>query len=312
MHRLSTTEDYHRGDLTTLGWEVTVCNALHPANTALRRILREDRSFGYLLYGHLRRFVPVDEIVRVIEIGGGYGYLMKDFLEGNGKLEACMLDISPVLLARQKETLRGYRASFREEDFLKTDPSFLEGFELAVMNENLGDFPTLVDMDKSALTDPPEEADPHVSEVIRLFRAYHLEMPPGDTPFPVNTGAMDALEKLCQAKIPFIYVGEHSCEAEAPLRLQPLLRFDSRGVPERISLKGHDEYTIKFSYLQQIGEALGYRTVRGHFADFIPFDVTEEVSRALATQGRWSDEAEMICHFVEDLYKYEYLILTRR
>ena len=59
-----------------------------------------------------------------------------------------MLDISPFLLRQQKETLKEHRVAYREEDFLETDTAFLREFDMAILNENLGDFPTLVNLDQ--------------------------------------------------------------------------------------------------------------------------------------------------------------------
>ena len=73
-----------------------------------------------------------------------------------------------------------------------------------------------------------------------------------DETFNVNIGAIEAVGKLCNAGIPYIYVGEHSCEASVPEGLRSVIRIESTGNPERISLAGHDEYTIKFSYLEKV------------------------------------------------------------
>ncbi len=73
---------------------------------------------------------------------------MKGFLDSNNVLEPCMLDISPYLMEKQKETLKDHLVSYRLEDFLETEPAFLKGFDLAIMNENLGDFPTLVNISR--------------------------------------------------------------------------------------------------------------------------------------------------------------------
>ena len=111
--------------------------------------------------------------------------------------------------------------------------------------------------------------------------------------------------------IPYIFLGEHSCEAIVPEILLLLVHIESTGIPEKISLMGHDEYSIKLSYLQRIAEAFGYTSFRGPFADFIPFTLTEQVRYALASQGRGRDDDEIICQFIEDLYKYEYLVLIK-
>ena len=309
-YTLNSTKSYHTGSLKSLGCELTVCNALYPEGTPVRKLLFRNDSFGHLLYDYLGQFFPMEKVSKVLEIGGGYGYLMKDFLDRNGSLKACMLDISPFLLGKQQETLKEYALDFRQEDFLETDPIFLKGFDLAILNENLGDFPSLVNLSQDVFGSSSENADPVLQWAAGFFKKYNFERPRDDT-FNVNVGAIETLEKLCSSGIPYIYLGEHSCEASVPEELRSLIRIESTGNPERISLAGHDEYTIKFSYLQQIAALQGYKSIRGPFADFIPFTLSDEARYALTYGGHYSDEAEMICHFVEDLYKYEYLILIK-
>jgi len=309
-YTINSTKEYHLNQLNTLGWELTICNALYPEGSSLRKCLKNNDSYGHLLYDYLNRQVPMDDIKRVIEIGGGYGYLMKDFLDRNESLEVSMVDISPFLLQKQKETLVGYNVSYREGDFLDLDPAMLAGFDLAVLNENLGDFPTLTNLSCDIFQSAPETIDSNLKRVQYVFERYSFDRPKEET-FNLNIGAIDALEKLCASGIPYIYLGEHSCEAAVPEALRPLVNIESTGDPERISLMGHDEYSIKFSYLQQIAHVFNYASIRGSFADYIPFDVTEELRFIMASQGRYKDEDEVICQFIEDLYKYEYLILMK-
>jgi len=308
---LNSTKAYHEGQLNTLGWELTVCNALYPEGTPLRKLLVRNESFGRLLYGYLSKFVPMSNVSRVLEVGGGYGYLMKDFLEKHCSLKACMLDISAVLLGKQMETLKGYSVDFREEDFLESQIGDLSGFDLAIMNENLGDFPSLINLSTEIFNGQVDENDPVLKWVKELFEKYDLGQPQGET-FNLNIGAIEAVEKLCSAKIPYFYIGEHSCEDFVPEGLRSVIHVESTGNPERISLAGHDEYTIKFSYLEKVGAFHGYTAIRGPFADFIPVTLTDEARYALIYGGHYSDEAEMISQFVEDLYKYEYLILIKQ
>lgn len=245
-----------------------------------------------------------------MEVGGGYGYLMKDFLDRDNSLQPCMLDISPFLLQKQKETLSQHNVSYREEDLLETDPSILTGFDLAILNENLGDFPTLTNLNQIIFQLSSDITDPIMLTTFSLFEKYDLELPEGEG-FNLNIGAIQALEKLCGSGIQYIYLGEHSCEAIVPEALRPFIRIESTGNPEKISLMGHDEYSIKFSHLKQVAHALNYTSICGSFADFIHIDFTEDLRFIMASQGRFSDEGEMICQFVEDLYKYEYLILIK-
>jgi hypothetical protein len=311
MHyTLNSTRAYHVNQLSTLGWELTVCNALYQDGTAVRKILSRSDSYGHLLYDYLDLFLPMGQIRRVIEVGGGYGYLMKDFLDRNRSLEPCMLDISPFLLQKQKEILGEHHVSYREDDFLESDPAVLNAFDLAVMNENLGDFPTLVNLSQDVFRSFPEADDPELGKAIRLFAQYEFDPPKGKT-FNLNVGAIAAVEKLCAAGIPYIFLGEHSCEAVVPEALGSLVRIESSGLPERITLMGHDEYSIKFSYLEQVALAFNYSAIRGPFADYVTVDLTEKVRQALSSRRRSGDEDEIISQFVEDLYKYEYLILTK-
>jgi len=308
---LNNTKAYHTDQLNTLGWELTVCNALYPEKTPIRRILTRNDSYGHLLYEYLNRFVPMKNIRKIIEIGGGCGYLMKDFLDCDRSLEPCMLDISPYLLHKQKETLGEHRAVYREEDFLETDKAFLSEFDLAISNENIGDFPTLVNLDQEIFQLSSETTSYELAQAIYFFEQYKLDWPLSET-FHFNLGALQALEKLCASGIPYIFLGEHSCEAIVPDTLRSVIHIQSTGTPEKISLKGHDEYSIQFSYLQRIAEAFGYTSFRGPFADFIPFTLTEQVRCALVSQGRSGDDDEIICQFIEDLYKYEYLVLIKQ
>jgi len=75
-------------------------------------------------------------VKKILEIGGGYGYLMKDFLQcvNNDGLEISMLDISPYLLEKQKETLTKFPVVFNNEDFLETDSAYLSTFDLVILN----------------------------------------------------------------------------------------------------------------------------------------------------------------------------------
>jgi hypothetical protein len=311
-YKLNTTKSYHVSGLETLGWELTMCNALYPRGTPLRRLLSRDDSYGNLLYGHLGRFVPLGEIRKVLEVGGGYGYLMKDFLGKAGSWEVCMLDVSPVLLAKQRETLQGSdHVVFKEEDFLETAPAFLAGFDLAILNENLGDFPTLTNLGRDAIERGPAAVDENLGRALHFSETYNLPVPEREE-FNLNLGALEALEKLCLAGVSCIYAGEHSCEACVPEGLRAYVHIEAPGNPQRISLKGHDEYSIKFSHLERVALALGYSAIRGPFADFINLDMTERVLAVLRSRGCHDDAGEMICHFVEDLYLYEYLILRRK
>ena len=309
--KLHTTTDYHLFDLKTLGWELTVCNALTPTQSPCRSILKDNASYGSLLYDFMNRLCNLEKDLHVLEIGGGYGYLMRDFLNRNPSLRVTMLDISPYLLSRQQETLHGYDINFRREDFLDTRMESLGKVDLVIMNENLGDFPTVVDISPDVLYNSPSGSDDALlAEVMRCVAGYNLDIPPQPS-YHFNLGAIQAIEKLCVAHIPTIFLSEHSCEAHPPNMFPSFSLFGVPGSPERIVLKGHEEYTIQFSHLEKIAAAYRYHIIRGPLVDIIPLVMTDRLHCCLAAPAARTDQDEVIRHFVADLYKYEYLLLTR-
>jgi SAM-dependent methyltransferase len=308
--RLNSTEEYHRGPLDTLGWELTVCNSLQDAKSPCRRVLKHSSTFGEALYRHLSRFFPLGDITRVIEIGGGYGNLMADFTRLNPRLRPFMLDLSPVLLSRQIKALAGTGAEFLEADFFSMEPGFFSPFELAVLNENCGDFPALCDVPAGVFDAPRESLGAVVAELVAYYDRYAFERPAGEA-FNFNLGAVRALETLCDGGVPRIYLSEHSCEAAAPAELAEVLDIVPSMNPEPIALKGHVEYTVRFSHLEKVALRHGYSAKRGSFADFLEVDFTPEINFILRSRSSKNDEHEIIRQFIGDLYKYEYLVLEK-
>ena len=302
---LNTTNNYHINDLNSLGWELTVCNALYPSQSPCRKALQSNESFGVQLYRYLEKQIPLDNISSILEIGGGMGYLMLDFLSLKPTLQATMLDISPYLLARQRESLHGFSVQFLEKDALKMETNFLSHFDMVIMNENLGDLPTLA-FNADGKDDPTTKLSCNKAD--HFIEKYQLSISSGES---INIGAWEILEKLCQSKVKYIYISEHSCEAAAPDFLKSFLNFTLTGRPEKISLRGHDEYTIKFSCLQRIAETFNYIIRHGPMADFLKSNFDEKVNTILRLPSAYTDEQEIIRQFVYDIYKYEYLILIK-
>lgn len=303
---LNTTDNYHIHTLRSLGWELTVCNALYPENSPCRRALKSNASFGEHLFNFLGRFIPLTDLKNILEVGGGLGYLMRDFLTLAPDLQATMLDISPFLLQKQKETLTGFPVNFREVDFLQMAISELRSFDFVILNENLGDFPTLVFQQNI-----PEQNDPDtirsLNRVADFEKEYSLQFTPDEN---INIGALEVVEKLCMAAVPYIYLSEHSCEASGNNPSFPHLHFTACGTPEKIALQGHTEFTIKFSHLQIIARAFNYKIFRGQYIDILPIDFNDKVQAALRFSAPLSDQQEILQHFIYDLYKYEYMIMT--
>lgn len=309
-YHINSTEEYHRLHLDSLGWELTLCNALYPEKSPCRRVLAENDSYGGLLWRFLSGYIPIQKIARIIEIGGGYGYLMHDFLRAQPGLSATMLDISHVLLDRQKQTLEGKRVEYIEDDFFRIDTAFFKNFEMAVLNEIMGDFPTACEVPSDIFGGLIQADDPILKNILRFHELYGLPKPAGPA-FNFNLGAAEAVEKLCGSGVKYIFLSEHSCEARVPAEYIDLVQRAPSGMPERISLRGHSEYTIKFSHLERIARGLGYSAKRGLYADFIKFNLRPEVRFIFSSGATCKDEYEIIRQFIEDLFLYEYLILER-
>ena len=305
---LNTTDEYHRHALETLGWELTVCNSLQPKESPCRLLLRSNASFGKHLFEFLERHLPLISLKRVLEVGGGLGYLMKDFLTLAPHVQATMVEISPVLLQKQREELAGLPVEFREMDFLSMPDSELDGFDLAILNENLGDFPTLV-FGETAIPDCDHSVAGALEKAADYKRRFSLEFSPDET---INIGALEAVEKLCEAGVPYIYLSEHSCEASFSDRNYPRLTFGPSPGPEKISLKGHYEYTIKFSHLEKVARGLGYRVMRGRYIDILPLGLNPKAQTALRAPAAATEKQEIIQQFFYDLHKYEYLLLLNK
>ncbi len=308
-YTINDTTSYHREGLKTLGWELTVTNAMEEPLSPCRSVVNKQGSFGELLFDHLSATIPFNSIASVIEIGGGYGYLMRDFMRRGCFTKAAMIDLSPVLLEKQKEILKDFDISFIENDFFWIDTFFFHQFDLAVLNEIVGDFPTICDISPDFHKNAGTGADPIMDRVRHYFKKYTLPIP--DESFNFNIGAVEAVEKLCSTGVRYIYLSEHSCEARVPADMKDKIRITGPNNPERIPLMGHYEYTIRFSYLEHVAEQLGYRVQRGQYRDFIPFAYTDKLNFILTSNSQ-KDEHEIIRQFVEDLYKYEYLLLIRR
>lgn len=282
---------------------------LEDPRSLCRGILRKPDSFGNLLFDFLVTVIPMNRIRRILEIGGGYGYLMRDFLKRNSALCATMIDLSPYLLARQRETLREFPVQFLQGDFFDVDESVLSNADLAILNEVVGDFPAACEVPRDMLREVPDPEDPLLLEVLRIYKSYEIA-PPSKERFTVNLGAIKALEKLCVAQIPYIYISEHSCEARIPKRMTELMDLAATGDPERIRLHGHDEYSIRFSDLERVAATFGYSSRRGQYLDFIEPVIEGQVEFILRLGASKIDRHEIIRQFIEDLVKYEYLILS--
>lgn len=309
-YSINDTSSYHRDDMGTLGWELTVCNALEHPGSPVRSLLRSDTTYGNLLYDFLLTHADLSRYDRLLEIGGGYGYLMRDFLARNGRFRATMVDISGYLLSRQRETLKNFSVEYIHDDFFKLPDDMYSRYHCAILNENIGDFPTVINADEGILVSEEGVLDSLEREIKYFFDRYSFTVPSHAKSFHFNLGAVKAVEKLTRAGVPLIFISEHSCEASAPEGYAGTLGIIPSCGPEKISLHGHDEYTVKFSLLESVGEKNGYRSKRGQLIDIIPLAHEKSLDSILFSPIQ-SDRMEILRQFLYDLFKYEYILLQR-
>lgn len=274
-----------------------------------RQILKYNNTYGSLLYNFFKKKINISSIKTFIEIGGGYGWLTRDFLNLNNNLKAVMIDISNTMLDLQRKTLTTFNTEFINKDFLSCSADLIKNSDLIILNEVIGDFPVITEMNLKNNIHVSEKIKKIHDDTLNIIEKYSLEVPEGK--FNFNYGAAKAVEKICGNSIPYAFISEHSCEAEAPDDLIEVLNFSESKFPEEIKLLGHSEYTIKFSHLEKIAAAFGYSVVRGQYVDFIDINFDGRVNFALHSNSS-QEELETIRHFVNDLYKYEYLILIKK
>ena len=82
----------------------------------------------------------------------------------------------------------------------KQSPVVFGQHELAMLNENLGDFPDPCGLDSSILAQKsPASKDAMVGKGTPAFSSTYGLKPPGKELFNLNIGAMEMVEKLCSS-----------------------------------------------------------------------------------------------------------------
>ncbi|MCX8123936.1 MAG: class I SAM-dependent methyltransferase [Spirochaetes bacterium] len=305
MIHINDTRAYHKEHITTLGWELTVCNMLYPENSPCRQIVKKNASYGTLLFEFLSQYIDMKKIGTIMEVGGGYGYLMKDFLTCLKESKVIMVDISPAMLDEQKKNVKG-NATFILSDFLDIDAQILSKADLIICNEIFGDFITVCNLTREVL-ETSESWE--IKQCKRFIDEYNLEI--YSIPCNINLGALLAVEKMCKAQTRYIYVSEHSCESESQGDFKECITVSPTFNPYEIRLFGHSEFTIQFSHLEKVARRWGYTVHRGVYNDIFGCCMTPKLQFILNSTVNVKDEYEILRQFVGDMFTYEYLLCTR-
>ena len=332
MVELNTTEHYYTGESPSLLWEMTICQSLGDGGGAFARALEKPAAYGRLLGEFLLEETTLSRTGgTIIEVGGGYGTLMSGLLQVLSPSRITMIDISPLLLDRQRETLAGISAGTRfvRDDIFTWLARERPESELIILNENCGDFPTLTDIDKQELSSlptaswlapgdipPPGKLTPQqfCAEAARVITTYDLDIIDLPPRFNLNYGALRLLELLAATTINNAFICEHGSDTILPwpFSLFPSIQPPGNHInPRRISLKDHDEYNIRFDHLEQAAKKLGFTVKRSHLIEMLKLRFDDEIDYLLREGKPESEEQEILLELYEHISEYQVMLLTR-
>ena len=298
---INTTYEYHRYHPIDLLTEYTICESLSSAVSPYMVALENPRPYGEIIGEQLESRGMLVPGCRVCEIGGGYGSLMAGLLNARSSAigHVSMMDLSGHLLAKQRKILAPWSAMV---DFIHADATALlpalRNLDVIIINEVIGDFDTWTDLDPVRLP----------NEVSGLVERYGLDIPSHDR-FNFNMGAILLTEKICREGMS-AFISEHSSDPIISDELAFLRKgLELDGYPRRIRLKGHSEFTIRFSHLEKIARHWGREVSRGALIDIVGIKKPEKM-RIIFTLGSCaSDEHEILYEFLDHIREYQWVII---
>lgn len=300
---INSTRGFHREIPVDLLKELTVCESLSERTSPYVRALGLEKPYGEILGDFLAEGGLLSACSVLMEVGGGYGSLMDALLSSHGGLiqKVFMADLSPGLLMKQRERLKGHhgKTSFIRADIHELKGSARGRLDLIIINEVIGDLDVATDLDPSSL---PED-------ISRLISTYGLEIPE-QGPFNLNTGAIRLMETLCRLGVP-AFISEHSCDPIIPADMQYLadgLALDS--FPREIRLYAHSEYTIRFSHLIKVARFFGRTVATGSMLELLGFRDANRWRFVFTRKACATDEQEIILEFLDHAREYRWLTIA--
>ncbi len=282
--------------------ECTICETLASADAPTPRALGLSRPYGALVGDFLIRQGMLTPGSRIIELGGGYGSLMKGLLDAHGSMvhSVIMADLSRHLVGVQRRHLAEYgRKIFHVVADIHELPFTRFPADLVLVNEVMGDLDTVTDLDASELA----------GEIDDLVRGYGLDVPRQGT-FHLNIGAIRLVEDLCRLG-PACFLTEHACDPVVPEHMPYLANgMDLDSCPRRIDLQGHAEYTIRFSHLVKVARALGREVRTGPLVELLGLAPGPSwrfifTARACATHGQ-----SCVYEFLDHVREYRWITIS--
>lgn len=302
MSSINETREYHRRYPIDLMTEFTICESLASVNSPYMVALENSRAYGAMVGDILREKNMLKAGGRLCEIGGGYGSLMRGFLEAYSSTvgHAYMVDLSMSLLKKQRRTLGtwDYFTTFIHADATELIP-VISGVDVIILNEVIGDFDTYKDVERTNLPD----------QVLRLINRYELDIP-DEGFFNFNTGAILMVEAICKKGIP-AFISEHSSDPIIPRDMEYLGKgLETDSFPREIKLKGHSEFTIRFSHLIKVAEYWGRNISTGSLIDLVGLKKSPRMRFIFTMRACATDEQEIIFELLDHIREYRWLIIN--
>ncbi len=315
---------------------MTISQSLGDGDGTFAKTMTNPAAYGALVGKFLLKTTSLAPACdKIIEIGGGYGTLMAALLTILQPRQISMVDISPTLLKKQQKRLQGFPISFHCSDLFAWLPTLQsQPIDLLLLNEIIGDFPTITDLAKKTLTNSinlfrqrPQITDKPASsitpaslsntellnEATRLITTYNLNVDDLPETFNLNYGALLFIERLAQTKVARTFITEHGCDTALPypFSLFPAIQPIADRNPRQIKLKDHDEYNIRFDHLEQIAQALKFKVTRFHLMDLLQVRFDDEINYLLTSQKPVNDEQEIYLEFYEHVAEYQGILLEQ-
>ncbi len=296
-----TTYDYHRFGAPDLMTELTICESFASAGSPYMASLNNPKPYGAIVGDFLSSKGLLKRGARILEAGGGYGTLMNGLLGANSNLiqSVFMTDLSMHMLRKQKEKLRewGSLIGFIQADILSLIESITD-IDLIIINEVIGDLDVATNLESGNLPD----------DVSEILEKYELEIPDSGS-FNFNIGAIKLIEAVSKKNIP-AFVTEHSSDPIVPDNM----RFLEEGLamnsfPREIRLHKHSEYTIRFSHLVKIAEALGRRARTGSLIDLVGVKNTPDMKFIFSNRITGTERQAVIYELLDHIREYRWMVI---
>jgi 2-polyprenyl-3-methyl-5-hydroxy-6-metoxy-1,4-benzoquinol methylase len=233
--------------------ELTMSRLLREKNTFLSNL-----SYGEAVLSNLDKGGMIPERAKIIEIGPGTGELARDFCKElqsfERKFEYTFFDIS-------KRLIEFLKSGFPEKNFRfvvgnAMDISGIqEKYNIVICNEVLADLPTIINMKTTLRSEMKPEDIQIYKDGLRMIKEYNL-IKKNPEEFNFNYGAIKFLEEVGKilANEGIVLIIENSCGSS---------------FPKKIPVFGHNEYNIKFDFLEKVSKSLGFSVERGKLTEFL-------------------------------------------